>query len=171
MNTDVPGLSETAESTEAPESTRSTEPFESSPPALARPVASTSKTTRSDELVAGICRLLDHPGRPAHAAWTLARADRLFSELDRRIRSGEPLPSTWLASMVRPSAPPDERGIAYDYATHCYDSVSEALREVGGVVVAWRALAEAGRYWRRLNDALVERSPLPEPWLREPLQE
>ena len=155
-------------STDVPELSESSEPAALS---LVHPTASTSKTTRSDELVGGICRLLDHPGRPAHAAWTLARADRLFSELDRRIRSGEPLPSTWLASMVRPSAPPDERGIAYDYATHCYDSVSEALREVGGVVVAWRALAEAGRYWRRLNDALVERSPLPEPWLPEPPRE
>ncbi|HJE61203.1 MAG TPA: hypothetical protein K8V84_22245 [Nocardiopsis listeri] len=156
MNIDVPGLSES---------------FESFGLSSVHPTASTSGATRSDELVEGICRLLEHPGRPAHAARTLARADRLFSELDRRIRSGEPLPSTWLASVVRSSVPPDERGIAYDYATHCYDSVSEALREAGGVVAAWRALAEAGRYWRRLNDALVERSPLPEPWLREPLRE
>ena len=159
MNTNVPGLSDPSESSE---------PTTLSP---VRPTTSTARASRSDELVAGICRLLDHPGRPAHAAWTLARADRLFSELDRRIRFGEPLPSTWMASMMRPSVPPDERGIAYDYATHCYDSVSEALREAGGVVVAWRALAEAGRYWRRLNDALVERCPLPEPWLRESLQE
>lgn len=153
---------------DVPESSESSEPAVLS---LVHPSASIAKPTRSDELVEGICRLLEHPGRPAHAARTLARADRLFSELDRRIRSGEPLPSTWLASVVRSSVPPDERGIAYDYATHCYDSVSEALREAGGVVVAWRALAEAGRYWRRLNDALVERSPLPEPWLREPLRE
>ncbi|SIO84178.1 hypothetical protein [Nocardiopsis sp. JB363] len=153
-----------------PDSSTTSVTAESSPASQPR-TSPHSSATRSDELVAGIGRLLEHPGRPAHAVWTLARADRLFAELDRRIRSGEPLPSAWLASMVRPPVPPAARGIAYDYATHCYDSVSEALREVGGVVVAWRALAEAGRYWRRLNDALVERSPLPEPWLREPLGE
>lgn len=126
-----------------------------------------AETDRSDHLVAEISRLLTHPGPSAHAARTLARADRLFAELDRRVRSGLPLPTSWLASTVRPAAPPDARGIAYDYATHCYDSVSEALRETGGVVAAWRALAKASRYWKRLNSALIERSPLPEPWLRE----
>ncbi|MGW5879251.1 hypothetical protein ACWFMI_22160 [Nocardiopsis terrae] len=121
---------------------------------------------RTDELVAEITGVLNHPGRPAHAARTLARADRLFSELDHRIRSGEPLPGAWLAAR-RPAPPPSRRGIAYEYATQCYDSVSEALREVGGVVVAWRALREAARAWERLDRALIERSPLPEPWLRE----
>ena len=126
-----------------------------------------TEADRSDALVAEISRLLADPGRSSHATRTLARVDRLFFELDRRIRTGLPLPTRWLASRVRPSAPPGARGIAYDYATPCYDSLSETLREVGGVVVAWRALAEASRHWTRLNNALVERSPLPEPWLRE----
>ncbi|GAB3687013.1 hypothetical protein [Nocardiopsis oceani] len=123
-------------------------------------------THRTDELVMEIGAILRHPGRSAHAARTLARADRLFSELDRRIRSGEPLPTTWRAAL-RPAPPASRRGIAYEYATQCYDAVSEELREVGGVVVAWRALREAARCWERLDCALTERSPLPEPWLRE----
>ncbi|GHC93235.1 hypothetical protein GCM10007079_42430 [Nocardiopsis terrae] len=122
--------------------------------------------SRTDELVSEITGILNHPGRSAHATRTLARADRLFSELDRRIRSGEPLPGAWLAAR-RPAPPSSRRGIAYEYATQCYDSVSEALREVGGVVVAWRALREAARAWERLDRALIERSPLPEPWLSE----
>lgn len=121
-------------------------------------------TSRADELVSEIGRLLRHPGRSAHAARTLARVDGLFSELDRQIRSGGPLPSTWRAAL-RPAPPSSRRGIAYEYATQCYDAVSEALREVGGVVVAWRALREAAREWERLNQALTERAPLPEPWL------
>ncbi|WP_239648061.1 hypothetical protein [Nocardiopsis ganjiahuensis] len=130
-------------------------------------VSAKETASRTDELVSEIWRILDHPGRSAHAARTLARADRLFSELDRRIRSGEPLPSSWRAAL-RPAPPPPRRGIAYEYATQCYDGVSEALREVGGVVVAWRALREAARAWERLDRALTERAPLPEPWLPAP---
>ncbi|WP_239646060.1 hypothetical protein [Nocardiopsis valliformis] len=119
---------------------------------------------RADELVSEIGRLLRNPGRSAHAVRTLTRVDGLFSELDRQLRSGGPLPSTWRAAL-RPPPPSSRRGIAYEYATQCYDAVSETLREVGGVVVAWRALREAAREWERLNRALIERAPLPEPWL------
>jgi hypothetical protein len=131
------------------------------------PPPSAMAASRTDELVAQIWSTLRHPGRSAHAVRTLARADRLFSELDRRIRSGEPLPTTWRAAL-RPAPPPSRRGIAYEYATQCYDGVSEALRETGGVVAAWRALREAARVWERLDRALVERDPLPEPWLPAP---
>ncbi|GAA1456215.1 hypothetical protein NE857_06725 [Nocardiopsis exhalans] len=120
--------------------------------------------SRADELVSEIGRLLRRPGRSAHAVRTLTRVDGLFSELDRQIRSGGPLPSIWRAAL-RPAPPSSRRGIAYEYATQCYDAVSETLWEVGGVVVAWRALREAAREWERLNRALIERSPLPEPWL------
>lgn len=134
------------------------------PPAAVGVVGAASRT---DELVSEIWLVLNHPGRSAHAVRTLAWADRLFSELDRRIRSGESLPTTWRAAL-RPAPPPSRRGIAYEYATQCYDGVSESLREVGGVVAAWRALREAGRAWERLDRALTERAPLPEPWLPAP---
>ncbi|MEC3895145.1 hypothetical protein [Nocardiopsis sp. LDBS1602] len=45
--------------------------------------------------------------------------------------------------------------------------MSEALRRGPGAAQDWKPLAEVERCRRRLNDALTERSPLPEPWLRE----
>lgn len=132
---------------------------------LRNPVpAAPGAASRADELVSEIGRLLRNPGRSSHAARTLTRVDGLFAELDRQLRSGGPLPSTWRAAL-RPAPPPSRRGIAYEYATQCYDAVSETLREVGGVVAAWRALRQAAREWERLNGALTERSPLPGPWL------
>ncbi|MBQ1083556.1 hypothetical protein KBX21_20430 [Nocardiopsis sp. B62] len=120
----------------------------------------------ADDLVAEIQRVLDNPGRPAHATRTLARADLLFSELDRLVISGGLLPTTWRASS-HPFEARVRHGIAHEYATQCYDTVSEELRETGGVVVAWRALRAAARAWERLDRALTERAPLPEPWNRE----
>ena len=123
-----------------------------------------NRASRAAELVSEIGRLLRNPGRSAHAVRTLTRVDGLFAELDRQIRAGGPLPSTWRAAR-RPAPPPSRRGIAYEYATQCYDAVSETLREAGGVVRAWRALREVAREWERLDRALTERAPLPEPWL------
>ncbi|MGW9635896.1 hypothetical protein [Nocardiopsis alba] len=123
---------------------------------------------RSDVLVAEISRLLASPGRATRAVRELRWVDGLFSELDRRMRAGAPLPRTWRAFGCDRGVPPVfRRGIAYDYATDCYESMSEALRRGLGTAQAWKALAEVERCWRRLNDALTERSPLPEPWLRE----
>ncbi|WP_431889151.1 hypothetical protein [Nocardiopsis alba] len=123
---------------------------------------------RSDVLVAEISRLLASPGRATRAVRELRRVDGLFSELDRRMRAGAPPPRAWRVFGCDRGAPPVfRRGIAYDYATDCYESMSEALRRGPGTAQAWKTLAEVERCWRRLNDALTERSPLPEPWLRE----
>ncbi len=115
--------------------------------------------TLAEELVRGLGFLLANPGKPVHARTSLNRADMTFSRLDRILRDGQRLPDAWRVD-VDASVWDQER------VTWMYDEVSEALRTLGGSEVSWPALQRAGTYWGRLDTAMREGSPLPEPWAR-----
>ena len=102
-------------------------------------------------------RMLARPGPSAHAVTRLDHVDTAFGILDALLRSGAPVPAYWVV---------DEESAAHtlDSVTRTYDAVSEALRETGEAMVCASALLSARVEWERLDSALCEGAPLPEPW-------
>lgn len=113
----------------------------------------------TEAMTAQVSHLLATPGLPARSVGTLRRADNAFGLLDALLRSGAPLPSYW---HVDEHADDDEA----ERITRVYDSLSEALRETGGVADSFAALRSACTQWKTLDAALRVRGPLPEPWQR-----
>ncbi len=111
----------------------------------------------ADIMVAELSRLLATPGFLGQSVANLRRADSAFDVLDGLMREGAPLPFDWLVNGDV------ER---HEPVTVLYDSVSESLREVGGVAQSFVALRCAVADWRRLDVALRSGGPLPEPWQR-----
>lgn len=114
-------------------------------------------TRPADSMVRQVSRLLTEPGRPAHSAAALHRADHAFDLLDGLMRSGAHLPACW---------PTTGSTQEHHEVTAVYDAVSEALREVGGVTACLVALRRACTLWHTLDATLRTGAPLPEPWQR-----
>ncbi|WP_067597344.1 hypothetical protein [Nocardiopsis listeri] len=114
-------------------------------------------SAHTEELVRHLTHLLRCPGSPTHARADLDRADTTFSRLDRMLRRGRSLPSSW---RIDPYASDAE----HSRITDLYDQVSEELRTLGDTNLSWRALTRAGDRWGRLDTALRFGAPLPEPW-------
>lgn len=111
----------------------------------------------ADVMAAEVSRLMATPVVPEQSVVALRRTDSAFGVLDGLLRSGAPLPLHW-------SATGDTK--RHEPVTALYDSVSEALREVGGAAQSFAALRAACALWRRLDAALRSGAPLPEPWQR-----
>jgi hypothetical protein len=111
----------------------------------------------ADIMAAEVSRLLATPVVPEQSVVALRRTDSAFDVLDGLMRSGAPLPLHWSGT-----GDPKRR----EPVTVLYDSVSEALREVGGAAQSFVALRSACALWRRLDAELRSGAPLPEPWQR-----
>lgn len=82
-------------------------------------------------MVVEVSRLLTTPGFLGQSVANLRRADSAFDVLDVLMRGGAPLPLRWSVNGDV------ER---HEPVTALYDSVSESLREVGGVTQSFVAL-------------------------------
>ncbi|GAA1459305.1 hypothetical protein [Nocardiopsis exhalans] len=111
----------------------------------------------ADIMAAEVSRLMATPVVPEQSVVALRRTDSAFDVLDGLLRSGAPLPLHWRVNGDAKRREP---------VTALYDSVSEALREVGGAAQSFAALRSACALWRRLDAELRSGSPLPEPWQR-----